>query len=103
MGLALHAEQYRQDIREVALVLIKAARPIIELPTSEVMRGARFNDDLGVLWRLESMTKENDFVHDPILGISNALVDAAQSDFWYEHEKDYGNEDTDVEDYECEE
>lgn len=91
MGMSMDAAKYSEDLRAVALELIRAARPGVQLPTN-AERGPRFMYDDGILWRLESMTSEDDFVHDPIKGIMGALIDAAQSDYWYSHEKDYGYE-----------
>lgn len=98
-GLDIYAAGYTTGLREVALELIPYTREAIALPSGAI-KGSRFNDSMAVLWRLESMFSEDDFVHDPIGTISSALLDAAKSDYWYTQEKDWGAEDDTDEDWE---
>lgn len=87
-GMDVNAVEYHTDVRAVAVALIDAARGLIILPEG-TMRGDRFNYTQGVLWRVESMFKEDEFIHDPVAAINAALLDAAKSDYWYLHEKEY--------------
>jgi hypothetical protein len=87
-GLDVNAVPFTDGMREVAIELMQHARKAIVL-SNEAERGARFNNDCDVLWRLESMFDECDFANDPIGTLVAALVDAAKSDFWYSHEKEY--------------
>lgn len=100
-GMSMDAVKFHPDVREVAIALIDCARELVELPM-EAERGVRFNYTPGVLWRAESMFSEDDFLREPLRVVFGALIDAARSDYWYSHEKDYSYE-TEVEDeYESE-
>lgn len=92
-GMDANAVKFRDDLRAVALELMPHARLVVKLP-DEAERGSRFNDNAGVLWRLESMFDADDFAIDPINTINAALIDAAKSDWYYSHEKDYGHDNT---------
>lgn len=80
---------YSPTAREIAYDLIPKLRDGVELPGSDVMQGVRFKDDDSVFIRLESMTKEGDFMTCPRASVELALIEAARSDYWYEHEKEY--------------
>lgn len=90
-GIAVDRVRFTDGMREVALELMVHARNVIVLPT-EAERGLRFNSNEAVFMRVESMFAESDFAIDPIGSLSAALLDAAQSDYYYAHEKDYGDE-----------
>jgi len=57
--------------------------------TGNAERGMRFKDNGAVLARLESMYDEVEFMANPGPCIDHALQDAAESDYWYHHEKKY--------------
>ncbi|HWY35841.1 MAG TPA: hypothetical protein VNX68_14455 [Nitrosopumilaceae archaeon] len=69
-------------------LIVNGCRSIISLP-GEALRGSRFNDDWSILARLESMLDEEEFMQCPGASIDKALIDAAQTDYWYAKEKDY--------------
>lgn len=87
-GLDIYAVKFTADIHDVALELLPHTRKAVVLPT-DAERGSEFNNDDRVLWRLESMFSEDEFCHDPIGTLSAALLDAAKSDHWYTHEKEW--------------
>lgn len=76
-----------------ALEYIKRMRLVVELPRTDAMAGSRFDSDDVVYVRLESMYAEVEFNQWPMACVEAALIDAAQSDYWYTNEKDYGRED----------
>lgn len=86
----INASPYNEGLRQVALQLILHARELVELPPY-AEKGVRFYHNDGVLWRLESARSEDDFVLDPVAAVFGALIDAAQSDYWYSHEKEWGH------------
>lgn len=87
-GMSANAVKYHDDVRQVALSLIGHARVVVALPM-EAERGVRFNYTEGVLWRLESMFSEDEFLREPLQSVDGALIDAARSDWHYTHEKEY--------------
>lgn len=88
-GLDMNAVRFAEDVRQVVLDLLPHARLVVVLP-DEAERGSRFNNNETTLWRIESMFSEDDFLREPLKTIEAALVDAAKSDYWYTHEKDWG-------------
>lgn len=87
-GTVMNVVMFEQGIQEVAISLIGFARELVDLPV-EAEKGSRFNDTANVLWRLESMFSEDEFVHDSVKTINAALIDAAKSDYWYAHEEQW--------------
>lgn len=85
----LERTPYSPKAREIAYDLIPKLRDNVELPGSDVLQGIRFKDDDSVFIRLESMTKEGEFMTRPRACVTAALIEAARSDYWYEKEKDY--------------
>jgi hypothetical protein len=82
---------FSEAARKVFDVAIPHRRLMIKL-SNNAMRGMRFNSDGAILARLESMFTEEEFMGCIGLRIDAALIDAAQSDHWYEHEVRYDNE-----------
>lgn len=80
---------YRPAVKADAIELIKRLRSVVELPRTDAMAGCRFKSDDTVYARLESMYTESDFARFPMACVEAALIDSAQSDFWYAHEKRY--------------
>ena len=72
-----------------AYEIIKQVRPTLELPTTDAMAGHRFNSDDAVFLRLESMYAEGEFMRCPRASVEGALIECAQSDWWYTYEKSY--------------
>jgi hypothetical protein len=62
-------------------------RDCVLLP-EDALKGSRFNNDDHVMWVLESQTKEEEFIHDPVFFVCQALVESAKADWWYTYEKD---------------
>lgn len=87
-GWTMDREIFSDDAKKVLAVAINHRRALLQLP-GDALRGMRFNDDGAILARLESMFTEAEFMACPGLRIDGALRDAAQSDYWYEHEKRY--------------
>lgn len=88
---------YSRDTKLAALALIKGMRPIIKLVENE-SAGQRFNNDERILWNLESSATEDQFLLEPYDTTYAAFVEAAKADYWYSHEKDWGNDDDDIDD-----
>lgn len=76
--------------------LLKTVRPKVEAEflgldhDNELYAGHRFKDDEMIIWRMASAIKENDLPTDLTPVIREALLDAADSDFYYHFEKDWG-------------
>lgn len=76
--------------------LLKSLRPKVEAEflgldhDKELYAGHRFKDDEMIIWRMASAIKENDLPTDLTPVIREALLDAADSDFYYHFEKDWG-------------
>jgi hypothetical protein len=90
-GMDMEAGKYEPEIQALALELIGHTRDVVKLP-SDAEKGARFNNTTEVLWRLESMFTEDDFLGDTIHTIELALLDAAKADYWYANEKEWDTE-----------
>lgn len=84
-------ELYAEDIKEWAFKAVDRVRPTVFLGPRQ-LQGRRFNDTAQVFDILESMATQTMFEQYPLASISNALREAASADFWYDMEKDYGNE-----------
>lgn len=93
---------YRPMSKAHAYELIKQIRDTIELPVTDAMIGERFKSDDAVYVRLESMYAEGEFMRCPRASVEGALIDAAQSDYWYANEKDYEDDDIDQDMQQCE-
>ncbi len=87
-GIALDRVAYSEAARSVFDIAVNHRRLGLKLG-DDALRGMRFGSDSGVLARLESMFTEGEFMACPGTRIDAALIDAAQSDHWYTHEKDY--------------
>lgn len=87
-GWAMNREQFSDNAKKVLEVAINHRRLELKLP-DDALRGLRFNDDDAILARLESMFTEAEFMACPGLRIDSALLEAAQSDHWYQYEKKY--------------
>lgn len=100
-GISVMRIKFSDFARAVFETAIDHRRAEIKLPP-DASRGVRFNDDTSVLVRLESMFTEDKFMGCPGATLDAALTNAAQSDYWYDYEKDYewpsGNDDCEVED-----
>lgn len=92
-GYRFGAEHYSPAIRAQARVTIQTARFGVVLEGRGVLKGHRFNDDELMLWRLESNATESQFLADPLGLVMRALQGAAEADWYYAYEKDYGRED----------
>lgn len=100
-GYTFGATKYSPDARALARATIQAARFGVVLEGREVLRGHRFNDDDSMLWRLESGATEAEFFANPLPLVMEALQRAAESDWYYTYEKDYGDEDCGDEPEDC--
>lgn len=87
-GIDMNAVKYAADVREVVVSLIGHARDVVKLP-AEAEKGLRFYHTEGVLARVESMFSEDEFIHDPLVAVNAALIDACKADYWYSHEKEW--------------
>lgn len=90
-GWSMGRMPYSSVARDLIFAMIDARRPVFILPAN-AERGMRFNDNNTILARLESMFTMDEFTACPGLRIDAALIDAAQSDYWYSHEKQYGTD-----------
>lgn len=89
------ARQWNFAAAYYAADLIPVVRKTVVLEPRE-MAGLRFKDDSTVMWRLESMFTDEQFGLDPVGCVDKALHECAMSDYWYEVEKKYEDEDTEV-------
>lgn len=92
-GYTSNPVEFSPSVRAQALTMIITARFGIILDGKEVEKGTRFNDNKSMLWRLESGVTEAEFIADPVRLVYQALQAAAEADWWYSHEKDYGGND----------
>ena len=92
---------YSPTAKDKAYSYIIATRYTITLPVTDAMEGMRFKSNDAVYVRLESMYPEVEFMRCPRACVEGALIDAAQSDYWYCYEKSYEDdyEETNEEDY----
>lgn len=88
MGIHLERKAYHPAVKEIAIALIQKLRPFLIL-RGDAETGRRFNDDAHVFALLESGTTEQEFREEPHASVDGALLEAAESDFWYNHEKKY--------------
>ncbi len=88
-GVWVDRPRYSEGAYSLAIAVIQKLRPEIKLDETNAERGRRFNDDVLVFIRLESMANELEFARTPVGWVAKALRDAAQSDYWYNHEKRY--------------
>jgi hypothetical protein len=90
---------YNLVLEEMAKSTIKYVRERIELPP-EAEKGYRFKDDGAVMARLRSWVLPQEFALAPIQYVTEALLDCAKADWWYNHEKDWGENSRDNDDCE---
>lgn len=90
-GWTMDRVKYSEWALYVAVRLIERRRPYMQLP-DDAERGVRFNSNDAILARLESNYTEIEFNVCPGLSVEAMLLDAAKSDYWYAHDKDYGYE-----------
>jgi len=83
--------EYDAEMKAWAIEAMAKVRPTVFFGP-RMMAGRRFNDDQYVLAVLESMTKQIDFERYPLFKLQEALGEAANADYWYEREKQYGSE-----------
>ena len=95
MGIYVDRKQYDAETKQLALEAIDSLRPTVYLPP-EAEAGRRFKNSEWVLALLESATPQSEFLRFPIRAIEAALLKAAQSDWYYNHEKKYDYDDYDV-------
>jgi hypothetical protein len=90
----IHSFLYPYDEEHLVLLqeILPACREMEMQAThiGEVRFGSRFNNDDYVRKVLQSGYNAEDFWAAPITATRDALACAAESDFWYQHEKDYG-------------
>jgi hypothetical protein len=87
-GWAMDRERFTWSAVDVFNIAVDHRRLGLKLG-DDAWRGERFNDDVAILARLESMFTEGEFMECPGARIDAALIDAAQSDHWYTTEKKY--------------
>jgi len=92
-GWSMDRIAYSEAAKGNALDYIKRIRRTVELPKTDAMAGVRFDSDDAVYVRLESMYDEVIFSRFPMACVEAALIDAAQSDYFYEYEKEYEDRD----------
>lgn len=85
----MERKAYSRAAKDNAIEYIQRMRSVIELPHNSAMAGSRFDNDDAVYARLESMYAEAEFNNWPMACVEAALIDAAQSDYWYQNEKQY--------------
>jgi hypothetical protein len=93
-GWAMDRERFSRDAVHLFNLAIDRSRVMIKLP-SDTLNGIRFYNNNDILARLESRFTEKEFMSNVGPCIDKALIDAAQSDYWYTYEKDYGMDDAD--------
>jgi hypothetical protein len=90
-GWTMDRERFSDHARKVFDIAVNHRRLLVFLPHS-TLRGDRFNSDLHVWARIESMFTEGEFMLCPGPKIDAALIDAAQADHWYTFEKRYDDD-----------
>jgi hypothetical protein len=85
----INALKYSTENRTHATMIMGTIRDCVLLP-EDALKGSRFTNDDHVMWVLESQTKEDEFIQDPVFHVCQALVESAKSDHWYAHVKDWG-------------
>src|SRR5882672_2583521 len=94
-GWIFDRARYQPAVERFARQLIDERRPFLILP-NEAERGVRFNSDDAVMARIESNYTEEEYMSCPGLATDAMLLDAARSDSWYAHDKDYGTDETEI-------
>ena len=97
-GWAADRMPYTVTNKYRAITLIELMRSEVELPMTDALPGMRFRNNESVFVRLESMYQESEFMRCPRACVGNALLDAAQADWWYANEKRYEDDDVPDED-----
>lgn len=87
-GWLIDRELFTDAARKMLDVAISHRRAMLAL-TGDAERGVRFSGNSAILARLESYYTEAEFMANVGPCIDKALIDAAQSDYWYNHEKKY--------------
>lgn len=102
-GLRVGATKFSDETRNSLLPVLQMMRITMPLPP-EALKGSRFNSNEHVFWLLESGATEDEVKGNLLEAARLGLEEAAKSDWWYTHEKDWGNEyegeDCEVEDEE---
>lgn len=101
-GWSMDHAAYSPVSKAKAYSLFDAVRDTIEIPTTDAMIGDRFKNDNRLFLRLESMYAEEEFMKCPRACITGALIECAQADWWYEHEKKWDDDEIEPEEYEDE-
>lgn len=97
-GLRVGAPKFSEATRNKILPVLQMMRMTMQLP-EEALKGSRFNSNEHVLWLLESGATEAEVNGNLLEAARLGLEEAAKSDWWYTHEKDWGNEyETEIED-----
>jgi len=91
-GVVANRQTFSDKSQSVFDIAIDHRRNVVILVGTDTLRGRRFKDDANILMRVESACSEIEFMACPGLWIDAALLDAARADWWYERDKDYGNE-----------
>lgn len=94
-GWVMDRKPFGDIARAVFLSCVDIERTFAIMPM-DAMKGLRFNDNAAVLARVESYCTEIEFLGCPGPKIEEALIDAAKSDWWYQFEKDYGTDETEI-------
>ena len=98
-GKVFPHESYSKENRQVLNEIIDNIRSDIRCKfnglsrNSGLLAGVRFNDNSDILCRIESNIREDDLpkdIEDLKDVVEEALIDAASSDYYYAHEKDWG-------------
>lgn len=74
--------KYKESNTALAIEFIQQVRDGVKLP-EDAERGYRFNDDCGVLYRLQAMFTEDEFLGGVVHTVEMSLLDAAKADHWY--------------------
>lgn len=95
-GMASPYTRYSDKMNNKIKELLKTVRPQVEAEFNgldhdkQLYARGRFTDDEMIIWRMASAIKENDLPEDLTPVIREALLDAADSDYYYYFEKDWG-------------
>lgn len=87
-GWSMDRVAYQPAVVRFTQRLMLERRLLLLLP-DDAERGCRFNSDDAVMARIESNYTEEEFMACPGLAVDAMLADAAKSDYWYSHEKEY--------------
>jgi len=90
-GLRVDAPKFSTETKARIITVIDFIRDAITLP-DEAEKGTRFKSNDHVIWLIESGATEAEVNEQLNEAVRLGLIEAARSDWWYNHEKDWGDD-----------